>query len=154
LLSGAEVFELHATYGFPPDLTEIMAEERGMSIDFDAYEVLWEEHRETSRAKDFHAHAVGVGDWKTIHEGSANSFIGYDQLDAIVKIQKIRHIDADKYALLLDKTPFYPESGGQIGDQGKINALSVDLSFQITDTQKSPIGIIHHATLISGQASD
>ena len=153
-LTGEEVFELHATYGFPPDLTAIMAEERGLGIDQEGYDERWTEHQETSRAKDVHEGAVGVGDWDTIHEGSADTFTGYESLTEKTRIQKIRHLDGDEYQLLLEKTPFYAESGGQVGDRGTIEAADGDLSFEVTDTQKSPIGIVHSATRTAGEVSD
>ncbi len=153
-LSGDEVFELHATYGFPPELTESMAEERGMTIDWSGYDERWEEHREKSRGKDVHADAAGVGDWKTIHEGPADEFTGYDRLEESVRVQKMRHLDGDEYELLLDKTPFYAESGGQIGDRGVVESSGDGPSFRITDTQKSPIGIVHRATRIEGDVDE
>ncbi len=149
-LTGDEVFELHATFGFPPDLTEIMAEERGMTIDIDGYKAKWKEHRETSRGKDVHASVAGVGDWKTIHEGPADVFLGYDQLETTTRLQKIHHVDGATYELLLERTPFYAESGGQVGDRGEIASADGSLAFTITDTQKSPIGIVHRAELAVG----
>ncbi len=153
-LSGEEVFELHATFGFPPDLIEIMAEERQMTIDWEGYQDLWEEHREKSRGKDVHADAAGVGDWKTIHDGPADEFVGYDRLRETTQIQKVRHLDGDEYELLLRKTPFYAESGGQIGDTGVIAAVDNDVSFEITDTQQTPMGIVHRARRKSGEVTD
>ena len=153
-LTGEEVFELHATYGFPPDLTEIMAEERGMTIDHADYEQRWEEHRQTSRAKDMHADAAGVGDWTTVHEGPADVFTGYDSLEETTRIQKVRHLDGDDYELLLERTPFYAESGGQVGDTGRIESADGRLKFEVTDTQKSPIGIVHRATKTTGDVDD
>ncbi len=153
-LTGQEVFELHATYGFPPNLTQLMAEERGLGIDQQGYEDRWAQHQETSRAKDVHADAVGVGDWETVHEGGADTFTGYDSLKEKTQIQKVRHVEDDQYQLLLEKTPFYAESGGQIGDRGTIESAHGDLRFQVTDTQKSPIGIVHSATKSAGEVSD
>lgn len=153
-LSGSEVFELHATFGFPPDLTEIMAEERGMTVDHQGYELLWEEHRQMSRGKDSHVNVAGVGDWRTIHDGSADHFIGYSELSCTTVLQKVRHVEDAEYELLLEKTPFYAESGGQIGDRGQIKSLHGELSFIIHDTQKSPIGIVHRATLQEGSLKD
>ena len=151
-LSGEEVFELHATYGFPPDLTALMAEEQGMTIDHDGYEERWDEHRATSQGKDVHADAAGVGDWTTLREGSADTFVGYDQHRISTHIQKIRHIEDDRYELLLEETPFYAESGGQVGDAGTIASDDGNLQFRVHDTQKSPIGIVHRAELVAGSA--
>ena len=152
--SGAEVFELHATYGFPPDLTEIMAEERQMTIDWGGYEKRWQEHRETSKGKDVHADAAGVGDWDTIHEGPADTFTGYDRLEDETQLQKIRHLDDDNYELLLERTPFYAESGGQVGDHGTISHTGGSLRFEVKDTQKTPMGIVHQVRHTDGELTD
>lgn len=150
-LSGDEVFQLHATFGFPPDLTEIMAEELGLGIDWQAYEQLWRAHQATSRAKDVHADAAGVGDWVTIHEGTADQFVGYSTPSATALIRRFRALNTPgHYELLLSETPFYAESGGQIGDRGTLSAATGEVRFDIVDTQKTPIGIVHHARLVSG----
>ena len=153
-LSGEEVFELHTTYGFPPDLTEIMAEERSMTIDWEGYEERWEEHRQTSRTKDVHEEAAGVGDWQTIHDGPADTFTGYDSLQETTRLRKLRHIDGDEFELLLAETPFYAESGGQVGDRGTIASVDGELSFTVSDTQNSPIGIVHRVEKTSGDVDD
>lgn len=150
-LSGERVFQLHATYGFPPDLTEIMAEERGLKIDMNAYERLWREHQETSKAKDVYADAAGVGDWQTIVEGPSSHFVGYTQTESTTRVMKFRHVDQKRYELLLEDTPFYAESGGQVGDTGRITIG--DVLFEVTDTQKAPIGIVHSANLVAGSAT-
>ncbi|WP_230467217.1 alanine--tRNA ligase [Lujinxingia vulgaris] len=149
-LSGDEVFQLHATFGFPPDLTEIMAEERGMSIDWEGYEALWKEHQETSRGKDMYADAAGVGDWVTVEEGSADTFIGYGALEATTTVRKMRKI-ATGYELLLAQTPFYAESGGQVGDRGQLIGKDGDLVLKVEDTQKAPIGIVHRVSVVKGE---
>lgn len=142
-LTGDEVFQLHATYGFPPDLTEIMAEEKGLSIDWQGYERLWAEHQEASRGKDVHAEAAGVGDWVTVYDENDSVFVGYDTLQATASITRFRPLEDDRYQLLLTETPFYAESGGQIGDRGVIRAEDDSLVLRVVDTQKAPIGIVH-----------
>jgi alanyl-tRNA synthetase len=149
-LSGDEVFQLHATFGFPPDLTEIMAEERGLTIDWTGYERLWREHQETSRGKDVHSEAAGVGDWITVHEGSANQFVGYDRLETTAFIRRYRPYGDGRYDLLLSETPFYAESGGQVGDRGQIRSENGAVVFEVLDTQKTPIGIVHKTRLLVG----
>lgn len=147
-LSGDKVFQLHATFGFPPDLTQIMAEERGLTIDMNVYEGLWRTHQETSRGKDMYADAAGVGDWQTVHEGPSSHFVGYTGLHASTRIMKFRHVDGAQYELLLENTPFYAESGGQVGDQGTV--ADAHVAFHVTDVQKAPIGLVHTATLTKG----
>ncbi|MFP4599342.1 MAG: alanine--tRNA ligase [Persicimonas sp.] len=144
-LSGQEVFQLHATYGFPPDLTELMAEEKSLSIDWQSYERLWAEHQEASRGKDVHADAAGVGDWITVYEEEDSEFVGYDKLEAAASITRFRPVGEDRFQVLLTRTPFYAESGGQIGDRGSIRAADDSVVFRVVDTQRSPIGIVHVA---------
>ncbi len=150
-LSGDRVFQLHATFGFPPDLTQIMAEERGLTIDMNAYEHLWREHQETSKGKDMYADAAGVGDWQTVHEGPSSHFVGYSGLEATTRVMKYRPLADNKFELLLEETPFYAESGGQVGDEGEVSCG--DLLFSVLDTQKAPIGIVHSAKLVKGTVS-
>ncbi|MGM0556069.1 MAG: alanine--tRNA ligase [Myxococcota bacterium] len=153
-LSGEKVFELHATYGFPPDLTEIMAEERGLDIEWARYKELWKEHQETSRSKDTYADAAGVGDWTTVHEREGSNFVGYDALTAETFVTRFRKLEDGPYQLLLVDTPFYAEAGGQVGDQGMICSVDGSVVFKVVDTQKAPIGIVHFAELVQGQANE
>jgi alanyl-tRNA synthetase len=153
-LSGEKVFELHATYGFPPDLTEIMAEERGLDIEWARYKELWKQHQETSRSKDTYADAAGVGDWTTVHEQEGSNFIGYDTLTSETFVTRFRNVENDIYQILLVDTPFYAESGGQVGDQGVIRSIDGSVVFKVVDTQKAPIGTVHVAELVQGKADD
>ncbi|RAL25271.1 alanine--tRNA ligase [Lujinxingia litoralis] len=150
-LSGQEVFQLHATFGFPPDLTEIMAEERGMSIDWESYESLWKEHQETSRGKDMYADAAGVGDWETLEEGPANTFVGYGTLETHTTLRKVRRLPENRFEVLLASTPFYAESGGQVGDRGQLLGHGGELVLEVEDVQKAPIGITHRVRLVTGE---
>ncbi len=168
-LEGQEVFDLHATYGFPPDLTEIMAEERGLEIDWAEYERLWTEHQETSRADDVYDEAAGVGEWTTIHERPGSRFVGYDNetgpnddpfgyadqsLRTETVVTRYRDLEEGAYQILLEKTPFYAESGGQVGDRGVIEAKDGTPRFRVVDTQDAQIGIVHTAELVDGEVDD
>jgi alanyl-tRNA synthetase len=153
-LSGDKVFELHATYGFPPDLTEIMAEERGLDIEWARYKELWKEHQETSRSKDTYADAAGVGDWTTVHEQDGSNFVGYDTLTTETFVTRFRELEDGRYQLLLVDTPFYAEAGGQVGDAGVIRSVDGTIVFKVEDTQKAPIGIVHIAELVQGRADE
>ena len=166
-LHGEEVFKLHATYGFPPDLTEIMAEERGLEIDWAAYERLWKEHQETSKSKDVYDDAAGVGDWVTVHDRPDSEFVGYDDstgpeddprgfTDASLRtetvVTRFRELDDEgTYQILLEETPFYAEAGGQVGDRGILESEDGTVRFDITDTQDTDIGIVHVARLVEGE---
>ena len=160
LVSGQEVFDLHATHGFPADLTRVMAEELDLTIDTDAYERLWKEHQGVSNQKSFYDGVVGVEDWITVHEGSAEAFIGHEATHGEAQIRRYRvrngdEEDGDKgIDLLLSQTPFYAESGGQVGDQGVLVSKDGELEIEVLDTQKTPIGILHHGKITRGALSE
>jgi alanyl-tRNA synthetase len=154
-LEGDEVFQLHATFGFPPDLTEIMAEEKGLAIDWQGYERLWIDHQEASRGKDVYADAAGVGDWISVHEGPGSEFVGYDQLRSATEIVRYwKGTGSSDYQLILTKTPFYAESGGQVGDRGVIRSADGSVEFKVNNTQRTAAGILHIATLERGAVED
>lgn len=146
-----KIFDLYTTYGFPPDLTRIMAEEKGLKVDLEGYETLLESFRDTSRGKDMYEGAAGVGDWNAVHDGEADNFVGYSNLESTAQVLKYRAVEDDVYELLLDSTPFYAESGGQIGDTGTLESPSV--AFEVNDTQRAPMGIVHTAKLTKGKVT-
>ena len=150
-LSGDDVFELHATYGFPWDMTRIMAIDAGLSIDEARYHERWAEHIELSRGKNVYEGVVGVGDWQTLAEGDAANFVGYTAIKTSARVLKLHPVDGGQIELLLDQTPFYAESGGQVGDVGTITGDGVVL--RVVDTQKAPIGIVHRCEVVSGTPS-
>ncbi len=116
-LSGEFAFELYDTYGFPIDLTRLIAAEKGLKVDMPAFEAELQKQKDRSRK----ATAVDSADWKVLKPGMTTEFIGYDQLEAEVQIVQYREVDKKgkrEYELVLDQTPFYPEGGGQVGDQG------------------------------------
>ena len=143
LISGAKVFELYDTFGFPFDLTKIIAKEKGFKIDEDSFELELEKQRNRSK----NAIESFLGDWVIISEKSHNSkFIGYDLLEAEITILKYRKIDSKKegvsYQLIFDQTPFYAEAGGQIGDRGKIKIVGGKF-IEIIDTLKEGSLVLH-----------
>jgi alanyl-tRNA synthetase len=148
-LSGEDVFQLHATYGFPPDMTAVMAEDDGLEIDMSGYQKLWQQHQLVSKGKDALGDVFTAGDWITVNEGSADSFVGYSQHEAKAHVRRFRSQD-DIVELLLSQTPFYAESGGQVGDVGVIEREDGEVRFEVLDTQKAPIGIVHRAKLVKG----
>jgi alanyl-tRNA synthetase len=140
-IRGEDAFELYDTYGFPIDLTRLIAEEKGLSIDEAGFEAALLEQKKRSRADA----QKQVGDWIVVHEGESNVFVGYDQLETegarILKYRTVRVKQADQYQIVLDRTPFYAESGGQKGDTG---ALRVgDDWLRVLDTVKENDLIIH-----------
>lgn len=116
-ISGEDAFELYDTYGFPIDLTRLIAEERGVTVDEKGFQAALEEQKRRSRADA----RKEVEDWIVMRDGDPD-FVGYDTLQventAILKYRKVLEKEAEKYQIVLDATPFYPEGGGQVGDRG------------------------------------
>ena len=141
LISGNLAFELYDTYGFPLDLTELIARENDFSVDIVGFEKNMLEQKSRSRA----ASEVSTDDWKILVDGNTESFVGYDQVENEVKITRIRKVDSKKdgvlYQIVLDATPFYPEGGGQVGDKGTL--VSANETIEIIDTKKENNLILH-----------
>jgi alanyl-tRNA synthetase len=140
-IEGKFAFELFDTYGFPIDLTQLMAREKGLEVDMPAFEAAMQQQKERSRA----AAVVDTDDWVELNEGSSETtFLGYNQLQASVKPIKYRKVSSKGktyYQLVLNQTPFYAESGGQVGDRGTLTAG--ELTLQVEDTQKENNLSIH-----------
>ena len=140
IINGVAVFELYDTYGFPVDLTSLIARENGLQIDEDAFNAELQKQKDRSRA----ATAIETDDWVQVHPDSEISFVGYDQLSANVNILKYRKVSQKQksfYQLVLNNTPFYPEGGGQVGDTGFIESNGIKT--KIFDTKKENNLIIH-----------
>ena len=132
VLPTEEVFELYDTYGFPDDLTRIIAEEKGLTIDEAGFEQALNEQKQRSKADS----AQKVYDWVTLEEKPEN-FVGYDKTESetyITRYRKVENKDGEFYQVVLSESPFYPEGGGQIGDKGVLeNAVE---SFEVLETKK------------------
>ena len=140
LLDGKSVFELYDTYGFPLDLTSLIAREQNLSIDEKSFRTNLEEQKNRSRK----ATSLAVQDWITITDELSNGFNGFDVLDADVVISKYREVKQKGkvfYQLVLNTTPFYPEGGGQVGDQGVL--LKDEDKIIIFDTKKENNLVVH-----------
>jgi len=153
IISGEDVFTLHDTFGFPYELTREIAAERGVAVDSTAFERKMSEQRERARADAAAKRAVvTVTDLPVLN----SAFEGYAGLEAdgeiraiLVEGRPVDAIEADSEAqLLLDRTTFYAEKGGQIGDRGRI--VHGDAVFEVTDTQYAGEAIAHHGRLTSG----
>ncbi|RMD71834.1 MAG: alanine--tRNA ligase, partial [Bacteroidetes bacterium] len=141
VISGKDAFELYDTYGFPIDLTRLIAEERGLKVDEAGFEKALQEQKERSRA----AAQKTVGDWTVLADVDDVAFVGYDTLtvdDArIVRYRTVKTKKGEEYHVVLDKTPFYAESGGQRGDRGWLTVG--DERIRVLDTQKENDLIVH-----------
>ena len=142
-VSGAKVFELYDTFGFPKDLTALILKEKAFSYKEEEFEVELQKQKARSRA----ASEVSTEDWSVLIPGNVETFVGYDQTENEVKITRIRKVDSKKdgilYQIVLDNTPFYPEGGGQVGDKGTL--VSANETIEIIDTKKENNLILHFA---------
>ncbi|QEC78401.1 alanine--tRNA ligase [Mucilaginibacter ginsenosidivorax] len=141
-INGAFAFELSDTYGFPIDLTELMARELGFSIDIEGYELALQEQKTRSRS----AGAIDTGDWITLKDDETSIFTGYDETETIAHVVKYRKVTAkgkEQYQIVLDKTPFYAESGGQVGDKGEL-VFPDGTIVLVTDTKKENGLTVHY----------
>ena len=142
-INGAKVFELYDTFGFPLDLTALIARERGFSIDEEGFDSQMKKQKERSRA----ASVSVTDDWQVIYEDEVGEFVGYDLLSTQVKIKKYRKVstkkDGDFFQLVLNITPFYPEGGGQVGDKGYLETENGAIHY-IVDTKKENNLILHY----------
>lgn len=146
-IRGTHAFKLYDTYGFPLDLTELMAREKNLSVDVKGFEKSMEEQRQRARDAGSFNHTFDDGDWHDISSGDSNKFVGYTEDESISKIRKYR-LDGNDIELVLDRTPFYAEQGGQVGDTGTIS--KDDLHIEITDTRKNGDDISHFGKIKSG----
>ncbi len=140
VISGALAFELYDTYGFPLDLTSLIAREHGISVDEEGFKTEMEKQKSRSKADA----AKETGDWISVRKDMKSVFVGYDQTEADVRIIKYRRIkqkNRELFQLVFDNTPFYAESGGQVGDTGYIENANEKIN--IVDTRKENELIVH-----------
>ncbi|MGV3763923.1 alanine--tRNA ligase [Parapedobacter sp.] len=133
-ISGDFAFELYDTFGFPIDLTELLAREKGATVDMPAFHRALNEQKNRSRA----ATAIDADDWVVLRAGDAVDFVGYDHLECETEIHKYRKITLkgkDQYQIVLATTPFYAEGGGQVGDTGLLIGIG-GRPVAVTDTKR------------------
>jgi alanyl-tRNA synthetase len=143
VISGKEAFRLYDTYGFPLDLTQLMARERGLSVDTEAFSREMEQQRQRAKAAGKFRRQGREISWNTVSTGPDSQFRGYEVLETDSQIRRWA-ADNGKYILVLDQTPFYAESGGQIGDAGTITGTGIQL--QVVDTIKDGDTFLHYCT--------
>ena len=141
-LSGVDAFTLYDTYGFPLDLTELILRENNMNVDVVEFDAEMQKQKERAR----NAAAIETGDWIILREGGECEFVGYDLFETDVRIlryRQIKHKNKLLYQVVLDKTPFYAEMGGQIGDSGWL--INEDEKIVVIDTKREnnlPVHIV------------
>jgi|HubBroStandDraft_2_1064218.scaffolds.fasta_scaffold19862_1 alanyl-tRNA synthetase len=142
VIPGAAAFELYDTYGFPEDLTRLIAAENGLTVDGEGFKAEMQRQKDRSRA----ATAIDTTDWVVLNENPLIEFVGYELLETQTRIAKYRKIKAkgrESWQIVLEATPFYAESGGQVGDTGVL--LSKGESIRVVDTRKENGLIIQFA---------
>ena len=138
-LPGDRAFELFDTFGFPIDLTQLIAREQGREVDMVGFEAELQKQKERSRA----ATAVTTGDWTELGTGET-TFVGYDELSSAAHILRYRKVSGkggDQYQIVLDRTPFYAEGGGQVGDQGWL--INGEEKIEVVDTKRENQLVVH-----------
>jgi alanyl-tRNA synthetase len=149
-VTGQLAFKLQDTYGFPLDLTRLLAKEIDIDVDTTGFEKEMQQQKQRSRA----ATAVDTEDWIVLDDYARNEFVGYDELESQTKVVKYRKVKAkgkEAYQLVLEVTPFYAESGGQVGDTGELIINGEKLI--VTDTKKDNDLIIHFTEKIPADLS-
>ena len=139
-IAGEFAFELNDTYGFPIDLTELMAKEKGWTVDIDGFNMAMKQQKQRSRA----ATTLDTEDWVSLAQNTSSKFVGYDLSEIQTNVSKYRKVKTkgkEAFQLILDTTPFYAESGGQVGDTGTL--LFDGEVIRVADTKKENDLIIH-----------
>tara|TARA_Y100000385_G_scaffold255621_1_gene281370 strand:- start:3767 stop:6391 length:2625 start_codon:yes stop_codon:yes gene_type:complete len=142
MISGIHAFELYDTFGFPIDLTQLLAKEQNIKVDVKGFEKELAEQKNRSRTDA----RKTTGDWVELLEDDREEFIGYDYTESEVSITRYREVtvkDKKQFHLIFNYTPFYAESGGQVGDKGLIAGQSDNHQIEIFDTQKENQLIVH-----------
>ncbi len=141
-LDGKVVFDLYDTFGFPADLTALIASERGMEIDEAGFQAELQQQKDRSRA----AGKIEAGDWVDLREDAVSEFVGYDRTSAEVHITRYRKVvqkGQERFQLVFNITPFYAEGGGQVGDTGVLTNANETIA--IVDTRRENNLIVHYA---------
>ena len=147
-ISGEDAFKLYDTYGFPIDLTQLIARENDIKVDEDGFDSEMSKQKKKARQSGKFKLKDKNINWVTISSEKDSEFVGYEYLKTSSRVLKYAEIE-NGYIIVLDKTPFYAESGGQVGDRGSISFDGVDLT--VIDVQKQNEMIVH---LCKGEVSN
>ncbi len=157
-ISGEEVFRLYDTYGFPPELTEEMAKKRKLIVSWDRFKRAMEKQKKKAReSSEFKMQSSGEKNWVVINDVESTEFVGYDNLVCEARIARWREAEDRRQKtenrsleIILDRTPFYAESGGQVGDKGKLKVKSEELKvkIEVIDTRREGEFIIHYCEVL------
>ena len=140
VIDGADAFKLYDTYGFPLDLTELLAREKNLSVDIDGFDESMRKQKERAKKSARFIHNPETIEWVDITGGDDSIFLGYDSLESESQVRRYA-IDNNQILILLDRTPFYAESGGQIADKGTI--IGNNLNLTVCDVKKDNDSFIH-----------
>lgn len=150
---GSKVFELKDTYGFPEDLTDLILREKGYTYNTEEFKAELEKQKQRGRESS----ALQSDDWTILLEDNEQEFIGYDRLEAQVRLVKYRKVtskkEGEQFQLVFNLTPFYPEGGGQVGDKGYLEAPNGDVIY-ILDTKKENNVVIHISKNLPNNLND
>lgn len=150
---GSKVFELKDTYGFPEDLTDLILREKGYTYNTEEFKAELEKQKQRGRESS----ALQSDDWTILLEDNEQEFIGYDRLEAQVRLVKYRKVtskkEGEQFQLVFNLTPFYPEGGGQVGDKGYLEAPNGDVIY-VLDTKKENNVVIHIAKNLPNNLND
>jgi alanyl-tRNA synthetase len=151
-IKGADSFQLYDTYGFPSDLTRILADEKGFTIDQPGFDAAMNEQKERARnAAKFSGTLSGDEGWTVLYPQQGTQFVGYETNEVTTKVLRYQEV-GDDILVVLEKSPFYAESGGQVGDVGEIESLhkAHPLNLRVVDTFKVFDTQIHRCHLVQG----
>ena len=155
VLSGADAFALHDTYGFPVEITEEIAAERGLTVDRAGFERAMNEQRTRARAAGKFGHKaeeIALAPWSEVSSGPDSEFLGYSVLaEQGLTLRRWRALDTGEIELILDRTPCYAESGGQVADRGTIE--TDDAAGELTHVFKEGASIVHRVRITRGEAA-
>ena len=143
VISGEEAFRLYDTFGFPLDLTQLISREKGLSVDEKGFNDAMEKQRSRAKSKGKFVAESSKLNWKVLIEGNDSRFTGYNNTKDTAQICRYA-IEGEQILVVLDKTPFYAESGGQVGDNGSIKGEGIDLI--VNDVKKDSDAFIHYCS--------